>query len=580
MKLMYKQLSKELFKNKPFVISALFLTAVTSFMYFFVHFSVDTNMEKLRTFSFLNENQVLYQNALSSNAFLANSMLAALTGLTSFVFAMFFYRYFKSNSRQLGCLKSLGFQDASLRLCFVAFTAVLWIAGTLPGLGAAYFASDILLLANRQTYMISDLVRGLSAGSVVIGLFLPAMAYCFTVFFTYYLIHGRETALLIAGTNRKVSSGFILHFADRISFHCPVKSRLSIRLALRKPISAFLIFLSVMSFSIMFLMAYSLTLSSQTVLESQTLGHNYLFDTQFDSIQTPSVSNIAAGPDTGTSSDLLHYLDTDGTLLGKDGDIPCTVACLEDNRRVLSLMDKHGAYIASPIPGEIVISTQLQELYGFQQGDRISVSIGNTQRSLTIAAIAFNAKTGWVYINQTDLCQILKLPKASYTGILSMNELSAGGTVTTYDEKLENLEKGAVSNRTSAVINQALGCFVGCILLYLALLLNFQDSTRDILILRIIGYDAKDIRKMLLDIYRPILWAFFVLTLFPGMTIVKSILKSLSIQIGEYLPFQTHALVIIGIFLLLNLIYWVVQSFFHIGIQRILKKEAAADFTG
>ena len=91
------------------------------------------------------------------------------------------------------------------------------------------------------------------------------------------------------------------------------------------------------------------------------------------------------------------------------------------------------------------------------------------------------------------------------------------------------LQRDATSNKTSAVINQVIGAIIGCILLFLALYLNFQDNQRDMSILSLLGYSQKEIRKMLVYIYRPIVWAAFMITLIPGILTARAVQKALSI---------------------------------------------------
>lgn len=318
----------------------------------------------------------------------------------------------------------------------------------------------------------------------------------------------------------------------------------------------------------MFIMGYSLTLSSQKVFESQTLGHHYLVDTHFDEPRS-----------TGHPlEETLRYLDTSGIIAYGDSHIESTVTGLEDNRALYALSDANGNPVVLPERGEIVISLELQEKYGLQRGNQVTITVGEKQRSMEISGIAFNAKAGCVYVSMDELSEVLSLSVGSYTGILGMENSFEGGTVTTNAQKLDELHRGAVSNRSSAVINQVIGCLIGCILLFLALLLNFQDSTQDILILHLMGYEVKSIRKMMIDIYRPILWLSFLLTLLPVVQIVKAILKSLSLQIGDYMPFQTNVLVIAGVFILLNAIYFLVLGTFNLGIGQIIKKENISDY--
>lgn len=81
MKLICKHLMKELLKNRIFIILHLILTAATSFLYFFVAFSVDGNLALLNNHALTRE-QILYQNALLSNQILAKNVLCAFTALT------------------------------------------------------------------------------------------------------------------------------------------------------------------------------------------------------------------------------------------------------------------------------------------------------------------------------------------------------------------------------------------------------------------------------------------------------------------------------------------------------------------
>ena len=207
------------------------------------------------------------------------------------------------------------------------------------------------------------------------------------------------------------------------------------------------------------------------------------------------------------------------------------------------------------------------------------LSLDNSKYEVVISGIAFNAATDSVYISKQELAKHLSQPSDYCNGIWSMKDLNLGGDVITKAQRIDKLERDSVSNKSSAVINQVMGCAVGCILLFLALYINFQDSTRDILILHLMGYKVKEIRKMLINIYGPIMRISFILTLIPGIMLVRSILRTLSLQIGDYIPFQTNGFILVGIFVLLNLVYILVQGSFHAGVKRIIRNEDFATYT-
>lgn len=484
MKLLYKQLFRELLKNKIYTALLLVLTFCTSFMYFFVHFSIDGNRKILKGLASLSKEQLLYLNGLNSNTILAGNVLLAFTCMTGFVFSMFYYRFFKLENRQIGCLKALGFKDREIRSIFLIFTAAITAVGSLTGIGGGYFASDILISAGEQTYMLAGLIKALDGKSIFVRVMFPLTVFLLITFCNYFYIRRKESGLLLSGVIQKSKYTIGLRFANMIAEIFPPKNRSALRLALRKPVAVLLIIISVTSFSVMF-------------------------------------------------------------ILGK----------------------------------EVVIGAALNDIYGFQVGDRVMLSLDNSKYEVVISGIAFNAATDSVYISKQELAKHLSQPSDYCNGIWSMKDLNLGGDVITKAQRIDKLERDSVSNKSSAVINQVMGCAVGCILLFLALYINFQDSTRDILILHLMGYKVKEIRKMLINIYGPIMRISFILTLIPGIMLVRSILLTLSLQIGDYIPFQTNGFILVGIFVLLNLVYILVQGSFHAGVKRIIRNEDFATYT-
>lgn len=564
-----RQLKRELCRDRGFLLLLLGLAAFPSFMYFFVHASVDGNLRWLDGLASLTENQVLYRNGLVSNGILAGNVLLAFGGLAGFGFALYFYRFFRANQVEFGCLKALGFTDRELGRYIVLSAVCMALAGAVIGLAGGYFASDILIRAGEESYQVNGLVKGLNPGSFLAGILVPPAVAGTAVFGTYGMICGKETGILMAETKEGESMKRTLRLADTAASFVPGKYRRQVRLALRKPVTVLLILGASASFSIMFILAYSLTLSSGVIFKSQTEGHNYRYNTTFEM------------PVTGGEAEGVRYLAVPGNVTISGNEISQSVIGMEGSSSMFELLNNDKKTLPAPSGDEIVIGAALHEMYGVDTGDTVVVSFPGFEsplaREMIVAGIAFNAAADSIYMEKKTLAAILSLPPDSYTGIWSMNPPAAdidahGGlqpVIQSHEEKLEILRRDSVSNRSSAVINQVMGCFIGCILLYLALLLNFQDSVKEIQILRLIGYEPGEIRRMLLDIYRPLLWLSFLLTLWPGILAVKAILKSLSLQIGDYLPFRTNVLVILGIFLLQNLVYWLVQRSFRRAIGRV-----------
>ena len=555
-----KQMIKELFRKKIFLALMFLLTVLTSFMYFFVHFSIDANLKWLNKLPSLNEKQAAYQNGLMSNTSLASDMLLGFLALTSFVFAFVFVRFYREHQKQIGAFKALGFTGRDINSVFWKVTFVMSLTGGVIGLIGGFFASDILISANREAYLISGIRKGISGLSVCGGILVPGLVLTMITAASWLVVGKQDAGTLMTGI-RKSDYTKTLILADRISGMFPVKMQLPMRLALRNPVAAGLIIVSVMMVSVMFLLGFSLNQSSERLKESQLIGHNYNYQEEFDTVIHGEKEKLA-----------IRYLKESVTLDNGRKTIDFSLVGMDEDAQVYEFLDEKGGMVAYPGEQEIVIGKQLEEVYGFHLGDEITVSGEKGSAVFRVSGVAFNATTGNAYVSLNAMQKLLGVSKDAYNGIYCVEE-KAGKAGITRAERLDELQRDTVSNRVSAVIVQVMGCVIGCILLFLALLINFQSAADEMHILQLLGYQRKEIHRMLIDIYKPLIAGAFLLTLPLALGIVKALLRGMSRQIGDYMMFQTHVAVWGLIIVVIFVIYLLVQLCFQIGIRREMQKE-------
>ena len=555
-----KQMIKELFRKKIFLALMFLLTVLTSFMYFFVHFSIDANLKWLNKLPSLNEKQAAYQNGLMSNASLASDMLLGFLALTGFVFAFVFVRFYREHQKQIGAFKALGFTGRDINSVFWKVTFVMSLTGGVIGLIGGFFASDILISANREAYLISGIRKGISGLSICGGILVPGLVLTMITAASWLVVGKQDAGTLMTGI-RKSDDTQTLILADRISGMFPVKMQLPMRLALRNPVAAGLIIVSVMMVSVMFLLGFSLNQSSERLKESQLIGHNYNYQEEFDTVIHGEKEKLA-----------IRYLKESVTLDNGRKTIDFSLVGMDEDVQVYEFLDEKGGMVAYPGEQEIVIGKQLEEVYGFHLGDEITVSGEKGSAVFRVSGVAFNATTGNAYVSLNAMQKLLGVSKDAYNGIYCVEE-KAGKAGITRAERLDELQRDTVSNRVSAVIVQVMGCVIGCILLFLALLINFQSAADEMHILQLLGYQRKEIHRMLIDIYKPLIAGAFLLTLPLALGIVKALLRGMSRQIGDYMMFQTHVAVWGLIIVVIFVIYLLVQLCFQIGIRREMQKE-------
>lgn len=565
MGLVYKQLFKQIMKDRIFLLLLLLLIVLTSLSFFFVMGSIDGNLEILKELENLTENQQLYQNALNSNKILANTFWSSLIGLSIVVFVMFFYRFYRTNKKQIGCIKTLGFKNSELQFFFIAFTAALSVLGAVLGLLGGYFLSDILIMANAKTYNVTDLTKGISGFSLIIGLGVSTIIFCIVTLLCYGFVRNKEVAFLLAGNYIQNRFSVTLKTADKISRIAPVHKRLSLRIALRKPLSVLLLLVSVMSFNVCIILGQSLNLSSAKIFNAQTIGHNYEYQIQYQEYQTTDVFSNAM-----VYIDSMSIIETDNYKLER------TITGLYNINELYELKNKNNELLTIPSAGYVYINPEFSEIYGVKIGDTLVVTAAGKQYQFTVEEIAVNAQTNHIYMNGEQLAEILNISVGAYNGVFSADK-PEGGIIISKAQRIEELNRNSVSNKMSAVINQAIGVLVGIILIFLALHLSFQDNTHDILILSMLGHHIKYIRKLLVDVYLPVLWVMFTITLVPSILLARTIQNSLSVSTNDYMPFSINFIVIIISFVLINLIYYGVQATFSFRIKRMIEKGTITD---
>ncbi|MDQ0176358.1 FtsX-like permease family protein [Bacillus chungangensis] len=570
-KLLYKEVMKSILKNKSYIILLYTFIMLTSFMYFFVQFSIDKNMEKLQ--SILNASRAFSDNqadlfvALQSNNSLAWTFLLCFLIMSAFVLYLFYKHYFNQHQKEIGCFKALGFKDFSIVKTYMFFTISLSFFATITGMLFGWIFSSVLLNAYKVSYGIPDIEKGIHANSIFYGVILVILVLCMTTILSCKAFYKKEAALLINAMDIKKEKRTITFIADKVSSVLPENKRFPIRIVLRKPTTLILCIIAVGVSTSLFIMSISLYLSSDKIYQSQTEGHNYSYNVKFDEIHQ-EVSE--------EHTNSVLYLEVSTSLYTENYNEPIAqqIIGLSDGGNLLELYNQSGELLSIQENNEILIGVALQEVYGLKKGDEVTISISGENYSVIVANVAENAESNCIYMSKEQLAKWMHIPETSYNGLLSTEiDSTMTGQIITKEERLLTLDEETVSNRMSAVINQLLGCVAGCILIYLVLLLNFQDSSKEMLILNLLGYKPKEINKMLISIYRPIINIAFLLMLFPSVVICKEIHRSLSIQTVDYIPFQTNVFIILGIFVVIQIIYAIVEAAFTTKIKKIILSE-------
>lgn len=564
MGLLFKYLSRDFFAKRTMVSILSLIIIFTSFMYFFVHFAIDANLLRLGGEQ-LSGNEANYFTALKSNQLLIRNITVAMVAIFSLILFLFIRGTLQRNRVQLAQLMSLGFSFSSVLASYALLICGLSLISSLLGLVLGFWASDILLSANSQTYLVQGLSKGLSLQSVMTGtlflsLFLGAVTYLAGL-----TVRKTDLALMMKQTDGKsIRPGLMEKLIQKL----PMKHKFKFKLTLNHFSTLGLLLIAIVTFSIMFVLSLSLTFSSSKILESQKEGRNYSYDISYDNYRKEEA---------GSASDSVTYLRYDVDLMIKGETIAYQALSLTSQNDLFQLIGSKGE-ILDPTQG-VFVNPELRENYGLKVGDTLELRVKGKRHQIKIAGFAENADLKTIYIPRDQASAMVNEADDRFNGRLTNNVQEKGrGKTRSLEEKLSAVQRSQTSNKASAIINQSIGVITGCLLIYLAVFIGLNGNMKTLLMFDLLGYEEKEVYRILLNPYIVISNLLFLLTLPVAIYAARNIQIMTSLQTGDYMPFQLNWITFVYMFVILNALCFIIRFLFIQKVKKIRDDNRQAEF--
>lgn len=564
MDLLFKYLSRDFLAKRTMVSILSLIIIFTSFMYFFVHFAIDANLLRLGGEQ-LSGNEANYFTALKSNQSLIRNITVSMVAIFSLILSLFIRGTLQRNQVQLAQLMSLGFSFSSMLAIYALLISGLSLISSLISLVLGFWGSDILLSANSQTYLVQGLSKGLSLQSVMTGtlflsLFLGALTYLAGL-----TVRKTDLALMMKQTDGKsIRPGLMEKLIQKL----PMKHKFKFKLTLNHFSTLGLLLIAIVTFSIMFVLSLSLTFSSSKILESQKAGRHYSYDISYDNYRKEEAES---------ASDSVTYLRYDVDLMIKGETIAYQALSLTSQNDLFQLIGSKGE-ILDPTQG-VFVNPELRENYGLKVGDTLELRVKGKRHQIKIAGFAENADLKTIYIPRDQASAMVNEADDRFNGRLTNNVQEKGrGKTRSLEEKLSAVQRSQTSNKASAIINQSIGVITGCLLIYLAVFIGLNGNMKTLLMFDLLGYEEKEVYRILLNPYIVISNLLFLLTLPVAIYAARNIQIMTSLQTGDYMPFQLNWITFVYMFVILNALCFIIRFLFIQKVKKIRDDNRQAEF--
>ncbi|WP_049547627.1 FtsX-like permease family protein [Streptococcus sanguinis] len=566
MDLLFKYLSRDFFAKRTMVAILSLIIIFTSFMYFFVHFAIDANLLRLGGEQ-LSGNEANYFTALKSNQLLIRNITVAMVAIFSLILFLFIRGTLQRNRVQLAQLMSLGFSFSSVLASYALLICGLSLISSLIGLVLGFWGSDILLSANSQTYLVQGLSKGLSLQSVMTGILFLSLFLGALTYLAGLTVRKTDLALMMKQTDGKsIRPGLMEKLIQKL----PMKHKFKFKLTLNHFSTLGLLLIAIVTFSIMFVLSLSLTFSSSKILESQREGRHYSYEVSYDNYRKEEAESAS-------DSDSVTYLRYDVDLKIKGEAIAYQALSLTSQNDLFQLIGSKGE-ILDPTQG-VFVNPELRENYGLKVGDTLELIVKGKRHQIKIAGFAENADLKTIYIPKDQASAMVAETNDSFNGRLTNKPQEKGeGKVRSLEEKLSAVQRSQTSNKASAIINQSIGVITGCLLIYLAVFIGLNGNMKTLLMFDLLGYEEREVYRILLNPYIVISNLLFLLTLPVAIYTARNIQIMTSLQTGDYMPFQLNWITLVYMFVVLNALCFIIRFLFIQKVKKIRDDNRQAEF--
>ncbi len=389
----------------------------------------------------------------------------------------------------IGILKSMGYSNTQITIPYIFFIVIL----SFPAIILGYYLGSLaaLPMSNivRSFYLLPTVVINQSLKTFFVAVIVP---FSFLVIVSYFIITKLLNKKPVELLNPELASDtnflikIVMKYLKRLKVSTKIKHLLLYRNTMK-----FLAFVFGMFFAA-FLILFSLSMvnifDKLTVDYYQNTDHNYI---GYCDYVVPCDSPVGSQE---------KIIELPSAILG---DEEIYLVGLNPDSSIHKLVDKKDNVITEDLNEGIVITKSLSFLKGFKVGDKLLLEIGDKQQEVEVIGITEEYNGNKAYINRATLSELLTGNSDYYNVVYSKTVLNKDHyMVVVSTEKI--LEQSQIMQGLFEAmfrIMMVASFVIGAIVVYILTVMTIEDNFYNISLFKVIGYNDKEIDKMVLGGY-------------------------------------------------------------------------------
>lgn len=514
--------------------------------------------------------------------------------LSGFLLILITKKRMNLERKQIGILKAMGYTSNQIAQSYIAYGGIVGLLGAFLGAVAGVLAYPSMMAIYSQFYNIPFNNESPQIGILVAVVVLVTLALGLATYgFALSMSRKAPLKLLYEADNLKVKwFGKLVHKVTKpLSF----KSKFKYNTASRSISRIMGVFFGVFSAGLLIMLFFVGSTMVNCLMDEGIKGANYNYETIYKTTIYEGQFPLNAGDE--------PFVVFNGEPIsikrqGKAVPIPSTISNssasekrvfgLPEYGKNLMLEDADGHALNDLLGSGIVITENLAITYGLEIGDELTFSVTDlaetTKKDVTlmIKGIYNNYLSQNIYYAKDRINSIMEEDVNAYNGLYSMDPVSSDqgpyilmSTGKTTDNDLSNY---------LSLANQMMGIvvFIAALIAFIVILvvsnLIVDENKKVISLLKVLGYNNKEISSMLMNVYTPIVVLAYLLSIVAGYYLFKLLIVYTAQTLGMAFPVVITPWQILTGLVLVLIIYRLALFFSKRHLNKISLSESLKEY--
>lgn len=490
--------------------------------------TVETDVELPFVISVMETENIMRSGAIyseiSSGKAMALGLSLFIVSIAVIIVAILISNMLEAERGQIGLLKAIGYNRRQVALPYLVFillfATIMLIIGYFLGL---YFA-DPLKNLYLDFYLLPSITIAQSPFVFLTAVFAPLLFFTLVAGAVIYKLMG-ESALALLSPRDNVSLNRLSRIVSRLLRNARGKTKFKYLYAVKSTGSFIIFFLGILFSTLLIVFA----LMMNGAVDRMTVGELNEADYEYEAHTTMQPA-LQDGQEPFLTYPFAFVENQLVTLKG-----------LDETNTLNRLQDEDGNDL-TPASDEIIVSASLALKLGLETGDMLEVDLDNETLSYPISGIADEYAGDVVYLTRAALSEQLSdgVTRDLFNGIYATERPDERDYPTIISRSGLIEQSQSINQYMNLMMNVMIGgsALIAFSILFVLTALTVEKNYYVISLLKVMGYDRREVRSMILNSYFMYAIASALLSIPIALIILRVIIVVFAEDYGLVLPLE------------------------------------------